>query len=112
MSYGSSFEFVSCIAKGHANYAKKGADIVCSAVSILLRTTVLSLDENVKLNENLKVNVECKERGNMKICVNEWDSISTPFLSFLFSFLEKGFKSLSSEYPSHVRVEILPYKVN
>lgn len=33
-------------AKGHAGYAKKGEDIVCASVSILLFTLIESIDEN------------------------------------------------------------------
>ena len=43
MISGEKNEFVSCKAIGHSGFAKQGVDIVCSAVSVLLRTAVLSL---------------------------------------------------------------------
>jgi len=39
---------------GHSNFAKKGKDIVCAAVSTLLQTAVLGLKDYLCLNVNAK----------------------------------------------------------
>lgn len=42
---------------GHANYALKGKDIVCSAVSTLVQHTIYNAESYVKSNEDGNYNV-------------------------------------------------------
>ena len=53
-------------ATGHADFAKSGEDIVCAAVSSLLQTTLLGLQEYLKIN--LEIN---KEKGNLKVIIKK-----------------------------------------
>lgn len=107
LCHGKNEELLSCTARGHAEYAKKGCDIVCAASSILMRTLILDLDEKSRLHKDLYVEAECQEKGNMSVYVCECTSDLFPYLSFLFSFLKKGFESLSFEYPENVKLEIV-----
>lgn len=42
-------------ATGHSGYAESGADIVCSAVSTLLQSLIVGLDEVVKVEPNYTI---------------------------------------------------------
>ena len=107
MISGEKNEFVSCKAIGHSGFAKQGFDVVCSAVSVLLRTAVLSLEERIKIDENLKVELEYPERGDIEINVTKYGASSFDYLVFLFSFLELGLTSLSIEYPEFLCLKCL-----
>lgn len=107
LCHGKNGQLISCRAQGHAEYAKSGEDIVCSATSILMRTLVLDLDEKAKMNEGLCVVVECEKKGDVSVNVCKYTPKISPYLSFLFGFLKKGFESLSFEYPENVTLEIL-----
>jgi uncharacterized protein YsxB (DUF464 family) len=46
-------------AKGHANYAEHGKDIVCSAVSAIMQTTIMGLQAIAdQYPEHVKVSVK------------------------------------------------------
>lgn len=107
MFSGEKNEFASCKAMGHSEFAKQGCDIVCSAVSVLLRTAVLSLEERTKLDENLKVELSYPGRGDVEINILEYGVSSFDYLVFLFGFLKLGLMSLSAEYPEFVCLKCL-----
>ncbi len=81
-----------CTASGHAEYGAKGHDIVCAAVSILLRTTVLTL-------EKVKTAVEAPSRGCFSLKVVQYDVSESERLRYAADFLRMGFLSLEKEYP-------------
>lgn len=98
----SSGELLSCSAKGHAGYAESGLDIVCSAISVLMRTVLQVLSELEKLELDVSV-----KKGDIEFSVkNESHSLSDDLkaeLKYSGDFLEKGFSSISKEYPEYVR---------
>lgn len=53
---------VSYNAKGHSDYAERGQDIVCAAVSTLLQTTLLGLTKLANTKLTFKI-----ADGNMKV---------------------------------------------
>ena len=90
----------SCRAEGHSGYGKKGTDIVCAAISVLVRTALQTISK-------LKgVCVECSlpERGIVDFCVKqtEFSEKIDAELEFAGKFLEEGFSSLAEEYPENV----------
>ncbi len=98
-------ELLSCSAKGHSGYAKSGSDIICSAITILLRTTlqVLSeskLDLSVKSSKEGELEFNVTNKGNL---LDEQKSL----LKYSGIFLEKGFNSLCKEFPEYVRFNII-----
>jgi uncharacterized protein YsxB (DUF464 family) len=95
-------QLVACNAQGHAGYDKKGFDIVCSAVTILLRTTVQVLQSD----EHANLEVQTPSPGNLAFQVKE---ACKALLIYAEDFLETGLKSLEAEFPKHVslRVEIV-----
>jgi len=91
----------SCKVSGHADLAPKGSDIVCSAVSILVRTTVQVLMDRA----GIKINASAKERGVLGMEI-EYAVDKKEFLYAVGEFLIKGLKSISEEYPNHCKVNI------
>lgn len=88
--------------EGHAGYAEKGKDIVCSAVSILLYTLAASLIEecmevpiDIDINEG-KSSVSCKPKKEYKHDVG-----------IVYDTCLKGFVLLSESYPDYVTLEVL-----
>ena len=107
ISHSKDGELLSCTARGHADYAQSGSDIVCSATSILMRTLALDLDEKARASKGLVVAIGCVTKGELDISIKEYPPQFSPYLSFLLGFLKKGFESLSFEFPEHVNLEIL-----
>ena len=89
----------SCRAQGHAYFAEKGGDIVCSAVTVLLRTTMQALSET----EGVFVRADASERGSLDFDVS---AESAPALVYAGRFLEAGLASLVREYPRNVELKI------
>lgn len=95
---------VSCSANGHAGYAKSGSDIVCSAVTILMRTTLQVLSESDLLE--LKVNAEKPGSLSFSAKIKSAEKSSELESKLLYSgqFLESGFNSLAEEFPEYVKI--------
>ena len=89
-----------CRAEGHSGYGKKGYDIVCATVSILMRTAVQTLS---KL-KGVKVESDLSTRGivDFRVEQTEFSEKLDAELEFAGKFLEDGFSSLASEYPENV----------
>jgi uncharacterized protein YsxB (DUF464 family) len=82
------------ICKGHAEYAEKGKDIVCSAVSALTQATLLGLSNYVEPSvkrEGGELSVEIKRRNS------KTDAILTT--------LALGLQEVERAYPNHVEME-------
>jgi uncharacterized protein len=93
-------EIRSCRAEGHAEYSAKGTDIVCAAVTILLRTAmqVLSATDGVAVTSDTSL------RGSVFFSVRA-DSPGLEISARLIcagDFLEAGLCSLSGEYPGNI----------
>jgi len=92
--------FKSCSAKGHAFFAAKGRDIVCSAQTLLLRTA-LSLLERTK---GIKFSCDASERGSLAFGVEVVSNSAelAERLRCTADFIREGISSLSREYPGCV----------
>ncbi|MBQ9238685.1 MAG: ribosomal-processing cysteine protease Prp [Treponema sp.] len=97
-------EFVSCRVHGHAAFAARGADIVCSAVTIVLRTCAAVLDAT----EGVRVTVDAPERGSMSFGAAQDDmhQAVTARLVCIGDVLEQGIASLEREFPGHVALVV------
>ena len=91
---------VSCNAQGHAGYAGRGFDIVCSAVTVLIRTVydVLSSHGCIVLNSDVLL------RGKLAFYVESYCASEVECLKTAGEFLGKGLKSLQKEYPQYVEL--------
>lgn len=92
-----------CCAEGHAGYAGQGSDIVCSAVSVLIRTTmqVVSGLPGVNLESNIA------RRGFVEFKVlSDFSSDVEEKLKFAGDFLQAGLESVAREFPDNLKLVI------
>ena len=82
--------------KGHSNYDTLGKDIVCSAVSSIVTTTIngiISIDEKA---------ISYKYQDDtMTICVIKKDEITIKLINNMIDLL----KSLAKDYPKNIIVK-------
>ncbi|MGP1576477.1 MAG: ribosomal-processing cysteine protease Prp [Treponema sp.] len=79
-------------ASGHAGCAARGYDIVCAAVTILLRTTVSALAD-------ISPEVQAEHRGFLHFSIHSCSQDDIPRLRYAADFLWLGISSLAAEYP-------------
>lgn len=89
--------------EGHAGYAEKGKDIVCSAVSILFYTLVESLESSGFLVKPLEKEVR---DGSVRLMVHGKGAF-TANIQLMFWQTMNGFELLANDYPDYVKLEIL-----
>ena len=87
---------------GHADYAKKGSDIVCAGVSALTIALVHTLDD---LQDEGKV----ENKMNIDNGVAEIECLSKIFTDIIevesaFNTVLRGFRHIQKEYPKNVKV--------
>ena len=76
-------------ASGHAGYAPKGQDIVCSAVSILLYTLIAALGDDV-------IDLRMEEGDRMV----KWKA--TKVTNIKAGVVNEGFRLLAQGYPAYI----------
>ena len=89
-------ELLSVEASGHANSGMKGHDIVCAAVTILLRTTVQALG-------SVQADIQAEQRGSLSFRVLSYGETQSEKLRYAAEFLWLGIDSLREEYPQAVQ---------
>ena len=99
LTFNSRGELLGCCSKGHAHYASSGSDIVCAAVTVLLRTTLQVLLESY----GQSVQTDITTRGTLAFRVAQ-EVQDRARLKYAGDFLRNGIKSLEIEYPQHVRL--------
>lgn len=94
-----------CKANGHACFSKKGSDIVCSAITILLKTSMQVLSHT----EFVTFKADTSSRGTLAFSVNIQENLEKNLLLEVESrlrcvadFIRNGIKSLSENYPENV----------
>lgn len=83
-------------ASGHAGYGQKGHDIVCAAVTILIRTTVQALG-------SIHAEAHAEQRGRFAFQVVQYDEKDAEQLRYAAQFLWLGMTSLQEEYPKAIQ---------
>ena len=91
----------SCTASGHAGAGKTGSDIVCAAVSVLMRTAVCTLSGK----EGITIRCEAPEPGFLFLEAG-YTAEGREFLSAAGVFLTQGLASVAEEYPEHCKLTI------
>ena len=91
----------SCKAGGHAEAGKTGADIVCAAVSVLMRTAVSALSDR----KGITVWYEAPEPG-LFFLEAEYTAEGRDFLFAAGVFLIEGLASVAEEYPDNCKLTI------
>lgn len=79
------------VVTGHANYAPKGKDIVCSAVSTLVQHTIYNSTSHIYSNEDGNYNVTFDCRSDRDTYV-------------LLKSFERSIKQLAKQYPDYIKV--------
>lgn len=78
---------------GHANFAPKGKDIVCSAVSSITKTALLGLKELLKKDIEFE-----QDNGLLRVQINNPDKDSNLVLETMLL----GLKEIEKIYPKNV----------
>jgi uncharacterized protein YsxB (DUF464 family) len=94
----------SCRVSGHAGAGKRGGDIVCAAVSVLVRTAQRTLSGR----EGILVRGEAPERGLFRLetdCSAE-NPAAGYFLAAAGAFLLEGLSSVAADYPEFCEMTI------
>ncbi|MBQ0002410.1 MAG: ribosomal-processing cysteine protease Prp [Treponema sp.] len=91
------------VSEGHSGFAEKGKDIVCSAVTILMRTAIGLLSDTSGIE--LKTDTSLRGYLSFEARVLKDDSKLKERLSTIGDFLKEGFESLSEEFPQNVKLD-------
>jgi len=96
-------EFVSVNVSGHAGYAKRGKDIVCSAVSMLTINTVNSIV--------ILLNIPLNPKSDEGILECDFPRQENPVLQekmqLLLESMFVGFQSLKKYYGGYIEYEVI-----
>jgi len=90
-----------CRASGHALSGVAGADIVCAAISVLLRTILNTLSNR----EGIKVRSGAPEKGKLWLEA-DYEEAGKGFLYASGEFLINGVASVAKEYPQNCKLII------
>jgi uncharacterized protein YsxB (DUF464 family) len=91
----------SCRASGHSGFAPTGSDIVCAAVSVLMRTAVRTLGER----KGITLRCDAPQPGFLFLEA-DYAAEGKDFLFAAGVFLLEGLKSVAQEYPEHCTLSI------
>ena len=90
-----------CKAGGHAGAGKKGTDIVCAAVSVLMRTAHRTLSDR----KGITIMGEAPERGIFRLQA-DYTAEGRDFLYAAGVFLTEGLKSVAEEFPDYCKFTV------
>lgn len=85
---------------------EKGGNIVCAAVTILLKTAVLSLSSAQKESSSLKAEIRADNPGYLSAKVTAFSDEDRPELQYLLKFLTIGLMAIEAEYPDCLDLQI------
>ena len=85
-------------AKGHSGYAVAGQDIVCSAVSTIMQTTLNGLIEVVKADVDYQID---EQIPFLRISVNEQDKQAQILMKSAYLAL----KQIAGDYKNYIKIK-------
>lgn len=85
---------------------EKGGNIVCAAVTILLKTAVLSLSSAQKESSSLKAEIRADNPGYLSAKITAFSEEDKPRLQYLLEFLTIGLMAIEAEYPDCLDLQI------
>ena len=89
-------------AKGHSDSAVRGEDLICGAVSTLLRTVSRTLENE----PDVKLDGKIEERGDLQLGITLLEESKENWLCGVSAFLVTGLKDLASEHPHFCRIQL------
>jgi uncharacterized protein YsxB (DUF464 family) len=90
-----------CKASGHAGAGKTGSDIVCAAVSVLMRTALSVLSGR----NGIVVRGGAPEKGELWLEA-DYDAEGKEYLFASGDFLIEGLRSVAREFPQNCELNI------
>jgi len=97
VSFNKGADFIEVRALGHALFDKKGSDIVCASVSVLIQSWYLS--ERELCGADVEID---QEQGIFRVKVKNCDAGEL----LLYKSLVLSLKTLESQYPENIRIEM------
>ena len=88
---------------GHAEFGKKGFDIVCSAVSAVVQTAIVSITKVAKIRQVVKQDDSCLETY---IPIGEQQESSLFALIIILNSMLVGLKEILNSYPGTLKIII------
>ena len=88
---------------GHSGTARRGADLVCAAVSVLFRTAARLL----QLQPDIEVRGRASQRGRMELTVSRLPVQKRGWLAGLTDFLVRGAEDLREENPAAIELRVI-----
>jgi uncharacterized protein YsxB (DUF464 family) len=96
-----------CDIQGHGGAGKAGADVVCAAVSVLIRTALRVLADK----PGISIRGEAPERGALWMEA-DYTPEGKDVLSTAGLFLTRGLESVAADYPGHCKMTIYTERRN
>ena len=90
-----------CTASGHAGVGRRGTDIVCAAISVLMRTAVSALSGR----KGISIRYDAPEPGLLNLEA-DYTAEGKDFLNAAGVFLAEGLSSVAQEYPEHCKFTV------
>ena len=90
-----------CYVSGHAGAGRGGADVVCAAVSVLMRSAVRALSNR----KGVTVRADAPEPGLLWLEA-DYTAEGREFLFAAGEFLAEGLGSLAEEFPDYCKLNI------
>jgi uncharacterized protein YsxB (DUF464 family) len=91
-----------CRAEGHSGYEKKGKDIVCAGVTVLVRTAAKALYGE----GGISIEGSAPEEGTLWFSIHNIPENKVGWVKGITDYLITGLGELSTAYPDMVRIEI------
>ena len=89
---------------GHSELNKKGSDIVCSAVSILIHTFSMTVGKILKIRQQIDRNDGLFSTSIVMNGISVEDKLK---LKLLIESLIIGLTEINSEYPDKIKIEFV-----
>jgi uncharacterized protein YsxB (DUF464 family) len=96
-----------CTIKGHGNAGNAGDDVICAAVSVLIRTALRVLSDK----PGVTIRGAAPERGALWMEA-DYTPEGRDFLFAAGLFLTEGLKSVAEDYPGHCKMNIYTERRN
>ena len=96
-------KYVKLVSKGHAGFAERGEDIVCSAISSITQSLALGILKVLNLYAEYKID---EESGYLELRLPEIkDEIVLGQAQVLFKTCHEALNDFQIGYPSNIKVE-------
>lgn len=94
---------ISLTISGHSNFDEKGKDIICSAVSVLSQTLVLSISKICRIDQTIK-----NESGllNTVFSISDLTEDQIKALKNIFNYYIIGIFELVKTYPDYIDLDL------